>query len=146
MSESRRRFVNILLGSGLVGWLGSILYPVFSFLKPPEIAEATISSVNVGPESELASGGSRIVQFGRTPVILIRTDDGELRAFGGTCTHLDCIVQYRDDLKRIWCACHNGNYDLHGRVLSGPPPAPLPAFEVQVVEGEILISRPERIA
>jgi Rieske Fe-S protein len=50
-------------------------------------------------------------------------------------------VQYRGEQNDIWCACHNGVYDLKGRNVSGPPPAPLETFNVSVVEGDILISR-----
>jgi Rieske Fe-S protein len=28
----------------------------------------------------------------------------------------------------IWCACHNGRFDLDGRVLAGPPPRPLEKY------------------
>ena len=52
---------------------------------------------------------------------------GNYRALSATCTHLGCIVQYRSDLQEIWCACHNGLYDLNGRNISGPPPRPLAA-------------------
>jgi Rieske Fe-S protein len=34
-------------------------------------------------------------------------------------------VGYQPDLGCIRCACHEGRFDLDGRVLSGPPPAPL---------------------
>jgi len=34
-------------------------------------------------------------------------------------------VQYVAGDSVILCACHNGKYDLDGRVLSGPPPRPL---------------------
>ena len=61
-------------------------------------------------------------------------------ALAATCTHLDCIVQYREDTKQIWCACHNGVYDLNGRNISGPPPRPLKIFDVKVVKDEIIIT------
>ena len=73
--------------------------------------------------------------------ILVRTPSGELRAFSATCTHLNCIVQYRDDIGHIWCACHNGHFDLNGLNISGPPPAPLEAYTVNVREDEIVVSR-----
>ena len=44
------------------------------------------------------------------------------RAFAGTCTHLACTVQYRESQNDIFCACHNGVYDIEGRNVSGPPP------------------------
>ena len=55
----------------------------------------------------------------------MRTPDGQFRAFSAVCTHLDCTVQYKADTSQIWCACHNGLYDLSGNVVSGPPPRPL---------------------
>lgn len=138
---NRRQFTNFLLAGGLVGWIGSVLYPVISYLRPPKVAEANISSVKAGLSSEFAANSSEIVKFGRKPVILIRTESGEFRAFSATCTHLDCIVQYRSDLKQIWCACHNGLYDTRGRNISGPPPRPLEEYAVNVVNDEILISK-----
>ena len=50
-------------------------------------------------------------------------------------------MQYRDDLREIWCACHNGHYDLHGRNVSGPPPRPLDEFAVHVQDDDIIIQR-----
>jgi len=137
----RRHFINILLGGGLLGWLASVVYPVVKFLIPPKVTEPTVQSVKAGPPSDLAPNSGRIVKFGRQPVILIRTDEGDLRAFSAVCTHLSCIVQYRPDLKQIWCACHNGHYDLRGRNVSGPPPRPLAPFGVHVVNDEIVVSK-----
>ena len=141
MAQSRRKFLNIVIGGGLVGWLASVLYPVFSFLKPPKIPEANVQSVKAGVTADFPVNTAEIIKFGRKPVILIRTDDGDFRAFAATCTHLDCIVQYRGDLKQIWCACHNGLYDLRGRNVSGPPPRPLDEFAVNVVNDEIIVSK-----
>ncbi len=52
----------------------------------------------------------------------------------------NCIVQYKQDTKQIWCACHNGVYDLNGRNISGPPPKPLENYDVKVVKDEIIIT------
>jgi Rieske Fe-S protein len=57
------------------------------------------------------------------------------------CTDLNCTVQYREDLHQIWCACHNGLYDLAGRNVSGPPPRPLESFEVHVQGEDVVVSR-----
>ena len=137
----RRQFTNTVLTGGLLGWLGSVLYPIISYLRPPEVPEANVASVKAGTASDFPTNTAQIVKFGRKPVILIRTDAGDFRAFSATCTHLDCIVQYRTDLKQIWCACHNGLYDTRGRNVSGPPPRPLDEFSVNVVNDEILVSR-----
>lgn len=141
MSVGRRKFLNILLGGGLLGWLASVLYPVFSYLKPPKVAEANVASIKAGSIADFPVNSAKILKFGRKPVILIRTVSGDFRAFSATCTHLDCIVQYRADTKQIWCACHNGTYDLKGRNVSGPPPRPLDEFAVNIVRNEIVVSR-----
>jgi Rieske Fe-S protein len=64
-------------------------------------------------------------------------------AFTAVCTHLNCTVQYRDDLKEIWCACHNGHFDLNGQVISGPPPRPLKEYRVAIKGEEIFVSTEE---
>lgn len=141
----RKRFLNILLGGGLIGWFGSVFYPVFSYLKPPKSLEPNVNSIKAGIASEFPVNSGQIVKFGRLPVILIRLESGDFRAFNGTCTHLDCIVQYRSDLKHIWCACHNGHYDLKGRNLSGPPPKPLNEYSVNIINDEIIITKPQEL-
>ena len=61
------------------------------------------------------------------------------------CSHLNCTVQFHEEKRQIWCACHNGTYDLGGNVVSGPPPRSLETFTVNVRgEGdaaEIVVSR-----
>ena len=75
-----------------------------------------------------------------TDVVLIKTPSGELRAFSAVCTHLSCTVQFRPDIENIWCACHNGHYDLNGRNISGPPPRPLDSYNVNVRGDQIIVS------
>lgn len=142
-SPNRRKFLNIILGTGFLGWLGSVFYPVFSYLIPPKNPEANINAVKAGMSSDIPLNSGKIIKFGRKPVILIKTVSGEFRAFQATCTHLDCIVQYRSDKKQIWCACHNGTYDLKGRNVSGPPPKPLQEYAVNLVNDEIVVSKKE---
>ncbi len=40
-------------------------------------------------------------------------------------------MRYQPGDAIIWCACHNGRFDLRGRVLAGPPPRPLAQHAVQ---------------
>jgi Rieske Fe-S protein len=136
--ETRRDVLNWLLGSWLVGVLGSIFYPIARYLVPPDVPEAAPPSIVAGKAASLTPNTGRIVAFGTIPVIVLRTPAGELRAFSATCTHLTCTVQYRSDLEHIWCACHNGHYDLNGRNIAGPPPRPLDRFDV-IVQGEDLV-------
>lgn len=122
-------------------WVGTVLYPVLSYLKPPSQPEAEVNSVKVGKLSDIEKDSGTIVKFGTKPVILLRSAAGDLRAFSATCTHLDCTVQYRKDFGLIWCACHNGKYDVNGRNVSGPPPRPLDEYKVNVQGEEVFISK-----
>ncbi|RMG45349.1 MAG: ubiquinol-cytochrome c reductase iron-sulfur subunit [Acidobacteria bacterium] len=137
----RRRFINFLLGTSLGATLIAIIYPIIKFLVPPRVAESAASSVVAGKVSELPPNSGKIFKFGSRPGILIRTPTGEFRAFSAICTHLQCTVQYRPDLRQIWCACHNGHYDLNGRNIAGPPPRPLEKYVVNIRGDEIIVSR-----
>lgn len=128
----RRTFLDTLLGLGFVASAAATLYPVWRFLNPPAVAEPPTASVVAAKLSDVAPNSGRVFRFGNIPAILVRTPDGELRAFNAICTHLDCTVQYKADTAQIWCACHNGMFDLGGNVVSGPPPRPLERLAVQV--------------
>jgi len=137
----RRRFVGALLGSGFLATAVAFLYPVLRYLVPPKASDVGGDAVVAGRVGELKPNSGKIFRFGNRPGLLIHTSSGEYRAMSATCTHLSCTVQYRDDLQQVWCACHNGKYDLNGRNVSGPPPRPLQAFEVQVQGDEIFVRR-----
>jgi cytochrome b6-f complex iron-sulfur subunit len=137
----RRRLVSILLGTGLLASAASFLYPIFSYLVPPKLPDLGGDAVLAARVSELKPNTAKTFRFGTRPGLLIKTASGEYRAMSATCTHLGCTVQYRPDLREIWCACHNGMYDLNGRNISGPPPRPLEAFEVQVRGDQIFVRR-----
>jgi len=137
----RRRFVGFLLGGGLLASAISFLYPVLRYLIPPAATDLGSDTVVAGRVGELKRNSAKIFPFGNRPALLVLTGDGEYRAMSATCTHLNCTVQYRGDLRQVWCACHNGFYDLSGRNVAGPPPRPLEAYEVHVRGEELIVSR-----
>jgi Rieske Fe-S protein len=138
---SRKRFIDWLVGTSAGGFLVSLLYPVGRYIMPPDVPESSVNSVIVPfTPTDLAPNSGRIFKFGNRPGILVKTPGGELRAFSARCTHLDCTVQYRDDLSHIWCACHNGHFDLNGSNIAGPPPEPLTAFDVNQRGDQIVVS------
>lgn len=142
--RDRRNMLKKLLGIGAAGWIGSILYPVIRYLIPPAAGEAAVASLRVANLDDAWDKPYKIFQFGRKLGILFKDPNGNYRSLSATCTHLACIVQYQQVDNFIWCACHNGRFDLSGNVLSGPPPRPLEEFTVNIrKDGEIWVSRKE---
>ena len=139
----RRTFLNWLLGTSGGALLLSAFYPVARYLNPPRIPEASTNQVEAGRVDDAAyrEKGFKIVRFGMDPVIVVRVGEQEFRAFAATCTHLDCIVEYRADRKLLWCNCHNGQYDLQGQVVGGPPPRPLASYATHIVDDVVIIQR-----
>lgn len=137
----RRGVVKFLLGGGLFASVTSFVYPVLRYLIPPPVADLGGDEVVASKIGDLKPNGSKIFRFGTRPALLLMTAEGEYHALSAVCTHLSCTVQYRNDLHQIWCACHNGLYDLSGRNISGPPPRPLEAFQVHVRGDEIVVTR-----
>jgi Rieske Fe-S protein len=136
----RRGFVNGFLGAALAALAGAVIYPVLRFVSPPRIPEAVRDRVLAGTVGELSQKKWKLFPFGAEPGILLQTASGDYRAFAATCTHLECTVQYHGESKRLWCPCHNGWYDLGGRNVEGPPPAPLEAYTVEL-DGEDIFVR-----
>lgn len=137
----RRSFLNGILGGLSTAFLGSIVYPVIAFLKTPPVTTVEVTSVKIGKAKELAVNTSKVFPFGQRAAIVVKTASGELKAFDATCSHLACTVQYRADKGDMWCACHNGVYDLNGRNVSGPPPRPLTEMKVTILNDEIIVAK-----
>ena len=141
----RRSFLDALLTVGFVSTAAAIVYPVSRYLVPPAGGEPATASVTAGKVSALKPNSGVIFKFGSRPGILVRTVDGEVRAFSAVCTHLDCTVQFKADTAQLWCACHNGLYDLTGNVVSGPPPRGLEKYTVNLRgepgDEDIVVSR-----
>ena len=142
VDNGRRKFLNWFLSTTAGAFLVSVTYPLSRYLIPPEVEESTASTVtlSIKPNDVKANSG-QIFRFGSQPAILVKDTNGELKAFSAVCTHLACIVQYRSDISHIWCACHNGHFDLNGRNVEGPPPKPLEQFVVNVRAEQIVVNK-----
>ena len=137
----RRNFLNGALGGFAALFFGSIIYPIIQFLRTPPVTTVEVTAVKVGKMADIAENSAKVFQFGERAAILIKTQTGEMTAFDATCSHLACTVQYRPDKSDIWCACHNGVYDLNGRNVSGPPPRPLNGMKVSIQGDEVIVSK-----
>lgn len=146
MSEpkSRRSFLEFFLGGSALMTIGAVVYPMVKYITPPQTAEANLSQLKLTftrSDIESEPQKAKYFKYGRSLGIIYLTDKNELRAMTAMCTHLDCTVQHRPDLGILWCSCHNGRYGLDGSNISGPPPRPLEAYQVNEVDESIFVSK-----
>ena len=76
----------------------------------------------VGRVDELpAAGDYRAVWTVPGPVIVVRGQDGELRAFANSCRHRGAaLVDGQGRCRRFLCPYHGWSYDLSGRLIAAP--------------------------
>lgn len=119
----------MLLGASVAGWLASVVYPIVRYLKPlPQTGPTGPVRLTREEISKLEQNHFVIVPVSGQRVIVLESPARELLAFSAVCTHEGCTVTYEPRQSILWCPCHDGRFDLNGRVLSGPPPRPLPRF------------------
>ncbi len=70
-----------------------------------------------------------------------RADAGDVLVLSSVCSHLGCTVRWEEKSSHFICPCHGGIYDAQGRVVSGPPPAPLGRPEVTIDGKYFVIER-----
>ncbi len=146
----RRRWLIHSLQVGIAATIGAILYPVVWFLRPRPATSSGAMEVVAPyrvPDLKPDENGRwpAPFNFNGKPCLIVRTSEGEVKAFNAICTHTDCTVEFVPKKGVIFCACHNGVYDIDGRNISGPPPRPLEAYKVTLRgnagQEEIVVSR-----
>jgi Rieske Fe-S protein len=107
--------------------------------------------IPLGPLENYPIGQPTLFNFTRTKVngwektvnsygaYVVRYTEAEHKVFSNTCTHLSCRVNWRDTETDFHCPCHDGIFDMDGKVTDGPPPRPLDAYETKVEDGNLFI-------
>src|SRR3989304_1269501 len=94
-----RTFINWFRATSAGAFFLSVLSPIARYLVPPPAGESTAASVTLPIKlADVKANSGQIFKFGNRPAILVRPPAGELRAFSGGCTHLNCTGQYRPHL------------------------------------------------
>ena len=136
---TRRSFLKLTSRLFAAVGLGAIVGPAIAYFYPSNLEDMPEESVSLGPLDELPLWKAKKVPFGRYPAMVINTPKG-LRAYSAVCTHFACIPNWDEELQQIVCPCHDGYFDpIDGSVISGPPPAPLLALTVEVIDDEIFV-------
>ena len=136
----RRDFLTTLSKAFVGIWVAGGALALASYLKPPERSEVSSErNVRVGKLEDLRIGDGVLVRHGIKPFLVIRLDATKVIALSAVCTHMRCILDFDRTRRAIVCPCHDGHFDLNGNVVSGPPPAPLPSYEVLTRGGEVYV-------
>jgi len=146
METGRREFITkafygliALIGLGFLVPSLKLLFPVDSRAKElvyfPLIEEDEIPRTGAKKAEVVftASGNER-----KTRVFVVSSPEGPA-VFSATCSHLGCLVNYHKEKREFVCPCHGGRYDLTGKNIAGPPPAPLTRLPVKVQGGVLFV-------
>jgi Rieske Fe-S protein len=91
----------------------------------------------LGNVSEIPVGGGKV--FTAEKVVVTQPVKGEFKAFSAVCTHVGCIVDKVAN-GEIFCPCHGSIFKTtNGGVVAGPASGPLPAKQINVTGGKILL-------
>jgi Rieske Fe-S protein len=143
--KNRRQAFKVL--GGLVVCGGGALGIVHSMARRESSADET---VKLGPISEFPVGefqkrtvnvtehGTWLEGSVEKTIWLRRNADDTFLVFSGTCPHMNCTVNFKQD-KTFECPCHQSHFDSEGKVLSMPAPRPLDTLEYRV-SGDGLVS------
>jgi Rieske Fe-S protein len=146
METSRREFIKksfygllVLIGLGFLIPGVKVLTPAEDRRKElvyfPLIAEDDIPRIGVKKAELLFTVSGKE----RKSRVFIVSNAGGITVFSATCSHLGCLVNYHKDKREFVCPCHGGRYDLAGKNIAGPPPAPLTKLPARSQDGMILV-------
>ncbi|MCL5960213.1 MAG: ubiquinol-cytochrome c reductase iron-sulfur subunit [Chloroflexi bacterium] len=154
---SRRRFLSLGIGS-IAGLIGAALgIPLVGYAVSPALSKSKIEWLEVGPVKDFATGIPQKAEYTQLrrdgwieetvkKAVWILTKDGQqFTAYDPRCTHLGCAYSWQADRNRFFCPCHDGIYDVDGRVIGGPPPRPLDRYETKVENGMLYIGMMYRL-
>lgn len=146
MEADRRDFIKKALTSVLVLLGLGFMIPGLKILSPAGSRNKELVYFPLVPEGDVPRSGVKKSELAyviagkewKARVFIVSTSDS-LSVFSATCTHLGCLVNYKKEKREFVCPCHGGRYDLTGRNIAGPPPAPLTRFPIKTQDGMIVV-------
>ena len=118
--------------------MGELIFGTFAFLWPRRKGPKVETVFIAGKVTDFKVG--EVIPFRKERAFIVRTEGGFL-AFSAVCTHLNCIVNWNEVLKKFECPCHGAKFNPMGGVLEGPPPRPLDHYTLQITAGNLVIDK-----
>ena len=93
---------------------------------------------------DVEPGTVRVVQVDGRSLCVGLTEDGEWGAIDNVCTHDGGVLGEGElDGDAVECPRHGGRFDLFsGRVLALPPVRSVKAYDIHVVDGDVVVDLP----
>jgi Rieske Fe-S protein len=92
----------------------------------------------VGKVDDLQSKPYFVTQFNGDDIFVFFESE-KWTIFSLICSHKKCTVEYKEQEQQFLCPCHDGTYNKAGKVIAGPPPAPLSKFKYEIRKGELWV-------
>jgi menaquinol-cytochrome c reductase iron-sulfur subunit len=151
-TSRRHLFVGAIYGlwAVIAGALGipALIYLLFppKARKPNEwVAAGDITRIAPNAPVEVTFRRNRVdgwkVTSEKSTAWVVKDASNRVTAFGPQCTHLGCAVHWEDNKNEFLCPCHNSQFDIQGKVISGPAPRPLDRYETKVEGNQLMIGR-----
>ena len=146
METDRREFIKKALYC-VLAFLGlGFLIPGISILSPVGDRNKDVVYFPLVPEADVPRSGvkkSELVYTAsgreRKARVFIVVSQAGLMVLSATCSHLGCLVNYSKEKGEFICPCHGGRYDITGKNIAGPPPAPLSRIPLKIDQGMVMI-------
>jgi len=135
---SRRRLMAYAWIGAAAIVMGELIGGTFAFLWPRRKGPKVETVFIAGKITDFKVG--EVIPFRKERTFILRTEGGFL-AISAICTHLHCIVNWNEMLKKFECPCHGAKFNQNGEVLEGPPPRPLDLYKLQMVAGNVVVDR-----
>ncbi len=137
--------------------MGGIIAPLIGLLIHPFIKETVYGTedfINIGKLEDFPVDIPKKIAITSTKmdawkvfealvmgsVWILRHDDNSLHAFSTSCPHLGCGIDWGQNENKFLCPCHGGVFDVNGRVVAGPSPRGLYAFETKIENNNVLVN------
>jgi len=114
--------------------------PMFNYTT---LEDSNVELIEIAPVAELPNGGRLFVDLGDKPIVIFNIA-GQYFAIGDVCTHDDGplgdgLLEHHN----IVCPRHGAEFDVRtGKAVAMPAVVDIPAYPVQVRDGNIFVGIP----
>lgn len=132
---TRRFFLGIL---GKVSIIGALLAEAIGAIKAfiPQVLYEPPSAFKVGKPDDFPGG----ITFLPEHKLYLFRDGSDFHVVSALCTHLNCVVDWKQDQKQFYCSCHGSVFSKDGVNLSGPAPKPLVWYPLSLApDGNLVV-------